>query len=151
MPTILVETIIDAPVEVCFDGARDIGLHCATANRTKERAVAGVTIGLIGLGESVTFEAVHLGVRQRLTGRITEFDRPNRFADDMTQGAFKSLRHIHEFLPCDRGTLMRDTLIWVSPFGPLGKMADTLFLKRHMRNFLKDRNANLKAALEASR
>lgn len=67
----------------------------------------------------------------------------------MTQGAFHSLRHIHEFAPQDNGTLMRDTLIWVSPLGILGVLADKLFLERHLKIFLQRRNAGLKAAAES--
>jgi ligand-binding SRPBCC domain-containing protein len=107
-----------------------------------------VTDGLIGLNETVTFEAVHFGMRQRLTARVVAFDYPNRFEDEMLTGAFKKLRHIHEFSAVKDGTLMSDTLIWVSPLGVLGSIADKLFLERHMRNFLIDRNKNLKAIAE---
>ncbi|MCW3055231.1 MAG: cell division protein [Chthonomonadales bacterium] len=149
MTTITVETYIQVPVEICFDLARDIGLHCRTAACTQERAVAGVTTGLIGLGEEVTFEAVHFGIRQRLTSLITEFDPPHCFADEMLRGAFKALRHVHEFRSEGSGTVMTDTLTWTAPFGILGKLADTLFLKSHMRHFLRERNANLKQIAEA--
>lgn len=147
--TLRVETEICAPVEVCFDMARDVGLHCRTAARTQERAVAGVTEGLLELGDEVTFEGVHFGIRQQLSARIVEFDRPNRFADEMTRGAFQSLRHIHEFFPMPMGTRMRDTLEWTAPFGFLGRLADFLFLKSHMRRFLRARNAALKAFAES--
>ena len=149
MPTLIVETFIKAVPEKCFDAARDIDLHCETAGDTGERAVAGVMHGMINLGESVTFEGRHLGVRQRLTAKIVAFDRPHRFEDEMTAGAFQSLRHIHEFTPHNDGTRTRDTLIWVSPLGLLGVLADKLFLKRHMKRFVQRRNAALKAAIES--
>jgi len=151
MTIITVETYIQAPVEICFDLARDIGLHCRTAASTQERAVGGVTTGLIGLGEEVTFEAVHFGIRQRLTAHITEFDPPHGFTDEMLRGAFKTLRHVHEFRSEGAGTVMTDTLTWTAPFGILGKLADSLFLKAHMRHFLKERNANLKQIAETER
>ena len=148
MPRISIETKINAPPETCFDLARDISLHCSTASRTKERAVAGITTGFINLGESVTFEAVHFGVLQRFTARVTEFDRPNYFVDEMTKGAFKSMKHRHEFRVLGAQTLMTDTLTWVSPFGVLGVLLDKILLERHMRNFLIERNAKLKSAAE---
>jgi ligand-binding SRPBCC domain-containing protein len=148
MPTVVVETQIEAPVELCFDLARDIDIHCRTAASTRERAVAGVTSGLIGHGETVTFEAVHFGVTQRLTSQIVDYDRPLRFVDEMTQGAFQKLRHVHLFLATDTGTLMTDTLTWTAPLGLLGVIADKLFLERHMRNFLQERNMNLKKIAE---
>ena len=148
MPTITIQTTINAPAETCFDLARDIELHCSTTSRTKERAIAGVTAGKINLDESVTFEAVHFCIRQRLTSRITEFDRPHYFVDKMTAGAFKSLKHRHEFKTVGTGTLMTDTLTWVSPFGILGVLFDKVLLERHMRNFIIERNTNLKAVAE---
>jgi len=148
MPIITVETKINAPLETCFDLARDIGLHCATASHTKERAIAGITTGLINLGESVTFEARHFGVLQRFTSRVIEFERPNYFADEMTRGAFKSMKHRHEFRVLGAQTLMKDTLIWVSPFGLVGILFDKILLEKHMRDFLIERNEKLKAVVE---
>ena len=148
MTTITVETYINAPIKTCFDLARDITIHCQTSASTQERAVAGVISGLIGMGQEVTFEGVHFGIRQRLTARVVEFDRPYRFVDEMLKGAFKSLRHIHEFSPEGLGTMMKDTLIWTSPLGVLGKVADKLFLEAHMRQFLVARNAHLKQIAE---
>ena len=148
MPIVVIETEISAPIEVCFDLARDIDAHCRTAGSTQERAIAGVTDGLIGMGQSVTFEGVHFGVRQRLTSRIVEFEKPRHFVDEMTQGAFKKLRHVHEFFPTATGTLMRDTLDWTAPFGLLGVIADKLFLDKYMRNFIQERNTNLKKIAE---
>ncbi len=149
MPYIILETRIDVPVDVCFDLARDIDVHAETTRQTGERAVAGVMHGKIGAGDTVTFEARHLGVRQRLSSRMTQFDPPHLFADEMTQGAFKSLTHVHEFMAIPTGTLMRDTITWVSPLGVLGTIADTLFVTRHMRNFVTQRNQRLKEIAEA--
>ena len=150
MPTLIIETCIDAPVERCFDLARDITLHCSTAIQTGERAVEGVTEGMIGPGEWVTFEGVHFGFKQRFTAKVTEFDSPHLFVDEMIKGAFRSMKHIHEFLPGKTGTIMTDTLIWTSPFGIAGRMADRLFILRHMRHFLLQRNTRLKATAEGN-
>src|SRR5688572_22302705 len=122
-----VETFVAASPEVCFDASRDIGLHERTAAGA-EKAVAGVMEGLIGPGETVTFEARHFLVKQRLTSKIVEFDRPNSFTDEMQKGAFKRLRHVHEFRPVRGGTQLVDTLDFASPFGPVGWLAD-LFLR----------------------
>src|SRR5215218_8146888 len=134
MPAIIVETKIQAPIELCFDLARDIEIHCATTAHTQERVVDGKTTGLLELGDQITFEAVHFGVRQKLSSKIVEYDRPHRFTDQMISGAFKSLMHIHEFESSGDGTVMRDTLKWESPLGILGSMADRVAVERHMRN-----------------
>ena len=148
MPTIVVETEINAPPEICFDLVRDISLHLKTAAETNERAVDGVTSGKISLGQTVTFEAVHFGIRQRLTAKVVEFEPPTRFVDEMSEGVFDSFRHVHEFLPTENGTLMRDTLVWTSPLGFIGKIADKLFLENYLKNFVRRRNAQLKCEAE---
>ena len=100
MPIITIENFINAPAKTCFDKARDINLHCSAVSRTKERAISGITAEFINLGESVTFEAVHFGVPQRFTARVTEFVRSHYFGDEMTKRHFqiyetsaKSMKH----------------------------------------------------------
>jgi ligand-binding SRPBCC domain-containing protein len=148
MTTIVVETRIRAPIDLCFDLARDVDIHVQTSSSPGERAVAGKTSGLLGLGDSVTFEAVHFGIRQQLTSKIVEFDRPRRFVDEMEKGAFSNLRHIHEFFTEGDQTLMRDTLIWRSPLGVIAVIADRIFVERHMQAFLVKKQSELKAYAE---
>ena len=81
-----------------FDLARNIDFHQRSVAHTDERASGGVTSGLIALGETVTWEATHFGVRQRLTMRITGYERPHSFVDEMTRGAFARFTHRHELL-----------------------------------------------------
>ena len=148
MPTIILETLISASAEVCFDLMRDIRIHTETTGKTNEKAVAGVTDGKIGLGQTVTFEGTHFGLRQRLTVKVVEFDRPRRFVDALIEGRFKSFVHVHEFESRDGRTLMRDTLIWESPFGIFGSIVDKLLLERHLTRLVSRRNARLKAIAE---
>lgn len=151
MSTLVLERRIAAPIEVCFDLARDVEVHVRTSAATDERVVAGKRVGLLELGDVVTFEAVHLGVRQRLTSKIVELDRPSRFVDEMVKGAFASLRHVHEFVAERSTVLMRDTLIWRSPFGLLGKIADRLVIERHLREFMNNRQSALKEIAERTK
>jgi ligand-binding SRPBCC domain-containing protein len=101
--------------------ARDINIHSQTVKHTKERAIARGTAGKIALGEAVTFEAIHFGIRQKLTSKIVEFESPYIFVDEMQKGAFKHMKHIHKFEEKEKGTLMTDILEFSSPFGIIGK------------------------------
>ena len=148
MPVIRTEYQIQAPPELCFDLARSIDIHMESTSKTRERAIGGVTSGLIELGESVTWEAVHFGIRQHLTAKITAFDRPRRFVDEQVRGAFARFTHVHEFVPAEEGTLMIDTFDYASPLGLLGRLADALFLKRYMTRFLTERNLYIKKLAE---
>ena len=150
MPVIELSTVIRAPRERVFDLARSIDAHQDSTGGTEERAVAGVTRGLIGMNDEVTWEARHFGVRQRLTVRVTAFDRPRHFRDIMISGAFKSMVHDHEFADHPAGTSMRDRFEFASPLGILGKIADWLFLASYMRRFIVRRNGVLKRLAESS-
>ncbi|TWT25991.1 SRPBCC family protein [Planomicrobium sp. CPCC 101110] len=148
MPVIAYEIYIEAPIEVCFDLARNVDVHTETASKTKEKAVAGVTTGLMENGDSVTWEAVHLGVKQKLTAKIIQMERPYKFTDTMVKGAFHSFIHTHEFIRSGKGTIMRDNFDYKSPFGIAGKLADRLFLEKYMNAFIKDRAIGLKKIAE---
>ncbi len=150
MPKLVIETHINASAETCFDLMRDVRVHTQTTSQTNERAVAGVTDGMIGLGQTVTFEGTHFGMRQRLTVKVTAFDRPTLFVDDMVEGRFKSFKHIHEFTPQDGGTLMRDTLQWTSPLGIVGRIVDKLVLEKHLFDLVSKRNEMLKEIAESA-
>ena len=150
MPVIVLRTRVAAPPARCFDLGRDVDLHRRSTAASRERAVAGVTSGLLGAGDEVTWEARHFGVWQRLTSRITEFDPPKRFVDEMVRGAFARFRHEHQFLSVPEGTDMVDIFDYTAPLGPLGRLADGLFLMRYMTRLLRERNAYLKRAAEST-
>lgn len=151
MPVIELSTFIEAPRERVFDLARSIDAHCHSTEKSSERAVGGVTTGLIGMGDQVTWEARHFGVRQRLTAKVTKFDRPRHFQDVMVSGAFKRMVHDHEFEPEGAGTVMKDRFEFESPFGVFGHIANRLFLATYMRRFLMERNQALKQLAESDR
>ncbi len=151
MPTIRLETYIEAPIERVFDLSRSIDLHKLTTKETNEEAIAGKTSGLIGLDETVTWRAKHFGIYQKLTVKIVKYDRPNMFADKMLKGTFASMYHVHSFEKSEIGTKMIDQFEFKSPLGFLGMIADYLFLKKYMNNFLLIRNEELKAIAESER
>jgi ligand-binding SRPBCC domain-containing protein len=86
---------------------------------------------------------------RNVTSKIIEFNRPYQFTDKMQKGAFKSMKHIHEFIEQGEGTLMKDTLEFQSPLGIIGTLVDIIVLKHYMKKFVNDRNIKLKAILEA--
>jgi ligand-binding SRPBCC domain-containing protein len=148
MPTISLTTLLHASPERCFDASRDLDLHVKSFSHTGERAVAGRVSGLIELGEQVTWEARHFGVRQRVTSEITAFDRPRHFQDSMKKGAFRSFVHDHYFEAVPEGTVMKDVLTFQSPLGILGVLVDQLVMTAYLRRLLTRRNVMIKAAVE---
>lgn len=151
MPIITLHTDIYAPTDRCFDLSRSIDLHKISTEHTKEEAIAGVTSGLINFKESVTWRAVHFGISQTLSTKITAFERPVFFVDEMVKGAFKSFRHEHLFQSTENGTRMTDRFDYKLPFGVLGQLVDLIVLKRYMTNLLIKRNETIKAFAESEK
>lgn len=152
MPVIELRTNIKANRQIVFDLARSIDLHKVSTAHTNEEAIAGKKSGLIGAGESVTWRAKHFGVYQTLTSRITEFNPPNFFVDEMVNGAFKRFRHEHRFESNENGsTVMVDVFDYSSPLGILGRITDRLFLENYMKGLLEKRNETIKEFAESDR
>ena len=148
MPTIRLETPIHAPPERCFDLSLSVDLHAQSQAYAHERPIAGVMAGGMRLGDTVTWEAVHFGIKQHLTSRITAYERPARFTDEMVAGIFQQLHHTHFFIRQPYGTLMLDVFTFRAPLGILGRLAELLFLTRYMRGLLRARNRYLKHVAE---
>ncbi len=149
MGRLRIVTDITAAADVCFDLSRSIDLHLESMAASGERAVAGVTSGLISAGEHVTWEARHLGRRWTVTSRIIDFDRPRRFVDQMDAGGpFRRFRHEHRFEPTDTGTRVTDVVDFrtrAGPFTPLADLAAGAYLKR----LVTLRNATIRSRAEA--
>lgn len=148
METIRIETWITAPIERCFDAARDLDLHLTSFAHTSEQAVGGRTSGLIELGEEVTWRARHLGITQHLTSRITAFERPRYFQDTMQRGAFKSFVHDHFFDVAGGRTRMVDVLRFSAPLGFLGRVVERVVLREYLERLLTHRADAIREALE---
>ncbi|MEH7246814.1 SRPBCC family protein [Neobacillus niacini] len=148
MPIIEHKQHIKAPIEICFDLARNVEVHTQTSFKTKEKAVGGVTTGLLQEGDSVTWEAVHFGIKQRLTAKVIFMEKLHSFVDVMVKGAFRSFIHIHQFIEEEGGTSMLDHFQYKSRFGPIEILIDKLFLEKYMRKFIAERALGLKKAAE---
>lgn len=151
MPRIKLQIHIKAERDIVFDLSRSIDLHKISTKHTKEEAVGGKLSGLIGMNESVTWRAKHFGFYQHLTSKITQYDRPKHFTDEMIKGAFAEFKHEHHFTELNGGTMMTDVFDYKSPYGILGRLADKIFLKKYMTNLLIGRNNIVKEFAETDK
>jgi len=150
METIRLTTWMDAPMERCFKLATSIDLHLASAAQTGEKAIGGVTTGLLGEGETVQWQAHHLGRLHTHTSRIDGWRPYSYFRDVMVEGSFLRFEHEHHFAVMDDGTRMRDEIRFVAPYGLLGRIAEKMVLRRHLIAMLKQRNAFIKRTAESN-
>lgn len=148
MTTIYLETKITAPKKIVFDASRDIDIHQKSASKTSEKAIAGITSGLINLNETVTWRGKHFGFYLTHKSRITAMNFYNYFVDEMEKGKFKTFKHEHFFEEQNGITIMKDKLQYETPFGIFGELFDILFLEKHLTQFLLERNKTLKEVSE---
>jgi ligand-binding SRPBCC domain-containing protein len=92
-----------------------------------------------------------LPLRAQWIVRITEFEWNHHFADVQEKGPFKQWHHRHEFLAEARdgvsGTLVRDIIEYEVGFGPLGVLANWLFVAPQMRRTFAQRQQRLSKLL----
>jgi ligand-binding SRPBCC domain-containing protein len=153
MVTLVETTVIHAPIGRCFDLARSVEVHLAGNIHSGESAVAtgGVTSGLIDLGQRVTWRAKHFGFWHNLTSEITAMDRPASFQDTMVSGIFQFMQHDHAFrVVSSDETEMKDVFRFTSPVPFLGRLAETLVLRRYMQALLHERNSAIKEIAESN-
>ncbi|OED44224.1 cell division protein [Flavobacteriaceae bacterium (ex Bugula neritina AB1)] len=136
MTTIQLKTTIQAPIETVFNASRDIDLHINSVKRTKEKAIAGITSGMIGFHETVTWKGKHFGVYLTHQSKITAFQYPTYFVDEMIKGHFCSFKHQHIFTSYGTTTEMIDLVTYKLPLAFLGRILDYFILKKYLIRFL---------------
>jgi ligand-binding SRPBCC domain-containing protein len=151
MPTIHLTTFVAAPIDRVFDLSRSIDLHKKSMTQRKEQAVAGITIGLINLHESVTWKAKHLMKTRYMKVEITSMKRPDSFTDEMRKGDLKSMKHEHHFKQIENGTLMIDIMSFETRYGNIGKMINSFYLTHYLQKLLEDRNKVIKEYAESNK
>jgi hypothetical protein len=73
------------------------------------------------------------GIPIRWRTRIDVWEPGVRFVDRQLSGPYALWHHTHEFEPAgDRHTLMRDTVRYALPLGPLGDVAHRLLVRRDL-------------------
>ena len=146
-------TLIHAPIQRCFDLSRSVEVHLLSNIHSGEQALAtdGVTTGLVGLHQSVTWRAKHFGVWHNLTSETTALDAPTYFQVTMVKGIFRAMQADHIFHALSPTlTEMKDIFCIAAPLPLLGLLAERLFLRRYMLALLRERNAVIKRVAESS-
>ena len=146
-------TVIDAPIQRCFDLARSVEVHLIANVHSGEQALAvgGVTSGLVDLSQQVTWRAKHFGIWHNLTSETTALEPPSHFQVTMIQGIFRSMQADHLFRALPSGaTEMKDIFAIAAPLPLLGPLAEVLFLRRYMLALVRERNAVIKEIAESS-
>jgi len=158
MGSFVLERTIAAPVERVFALSLDVGVHVDSMTAHDERIADGVRSGRMAEGDTVTWDARHFGIRFRMTSLVFDVDEPRAFSDRQLRGPFAEFRHRHTFEPNptpgtpdepgEHATLMRDEIVFRSPFGPVGRIVDALVMRRHLIRLIQQRNDMIAALAE---
>jgi ligand-binding SRPBCC domain-containing protein len=151
MPNIHLTLFIAAPIERVFDLSRSINLHQISTAQTNEKAIGGVINGLINKNETVTWQAKHLFKTRQFSSKIIDMQGPDFFIDEMIRGDFKSFHHEHHFKAAENGTIMIDLVNFETPYGLMGKIINSLFLRSYIEKLLTKRNAVIKDYAETQK
>ena len=149
MPTLVFETTVRAPLERVWAFHDDVGAALPALSPPD----AGVKIESADLpvrtGSRIVITARGpLGVRLRWVAKIVEHAPPlsdaagasARFVDEQESGPFKFWRHEHAFAAIDeQSTRLTDRVTYVVRLGPLGRLADRLFVRRQVEAMFRHR------------
>ena len=102
----------------------------------------------MGLGTQIEYRLHLHRVPIRWVSRIEVWDEGRCFVDRQLHGPYRLWHHRHEFATVTTGTLVRDQVDYALPLGPLGELAQRLFVRRDLRqifDFRRDAVAALMA------
>ena len=137
-------TRLQTDIEAAFDLSLTIEVHLESFSKSQERAVAGVTSGMMELDEEVTWKARHFGRVWTMRSRISALERPTRFVDEQVKGPFAKWWHEHRFVRVDdQVTEMVDIIVFRAPLGVLGWIAERIGLTWYMGRMIDTRNKAL--------
>ncbi len=73
-----------------------------------------------------------LGLPMTWVTEITHVKDQDYFVDEQRVGPYKIWHHQHKLTPIDGGTLMEDIVSYLPPLGPLGSIANAIFIKNQL-------------------
>lgn len=73
------------------------------------------------------------GIPLRWKTKIIQVDYLNSFTDFQEKGPYKLWHHHHQFIPNEKGILMKDTVDYELPFGILGRIVHSLIVKNKVK------------------
>lgn len=91
-----------------------------------------------------------LGIKLNWFSEITRIEPRHYFIDSMIDGPFAKWHHQHFFEEVSDGTLARDIIHYKLPFGPLGKLANPLLVKKNVDQLFEFRTQKLNEIFKKS-
>ncbi|MBK6696597.1 MAG: SRPBCC family protein [Myxococcales bacterium] len=101
-------------------------------------------------GALIDYKIALFGIGLHWRTLIEVFEPEVRFVDVQLKGPYRLWRHTHEFIEAPGGTLLRDSVEYEVPFGPLGDLARLLFVDRQLASIFAFRQRAIEAIFGSS-
>ena len=100
------------------------------------------------VGAKIDYTIKWQGVPLRWKTIISEYEPPFHFADVQLQGPYRFWEHTHVFRLSEEGTLVTDTVRYVLPFGPLGRVVHAMTVRSQLAAIFRFRQQILTEILD---
>ncbi len=80
------------------------------------------------------------GITTTWVTEITHINKPHFFIDVQRIGPYKLWHHQHFFNESDNGTVAEDLIHYAVPFGPLGNLLNSIYIRGNLDNIFNYRN-----------
>ncbi len=84
-----------------------------------------------------------LGIKTEWVTEITHVKDETYFVDEQRQGPYSMWHHEHFIRPIEGGVEMKDIISYAPPFGPLGRIANSLFIRKKIQEIFDYRREKL--------
>lgn len=84
-----------------------------------------------------------LGIKMDWMTEITHVSEKNFFVDEQRLGPYKLWHHQHKIKQVEEGVLMTDIVTYIPPYGLIGRLANSLFIKKQLEEIFAYRNVVL--------
>lgn len=75
-----------------------------------------------------------LGISMKWKTKIIQVDEGRSFTDFQQKGPYKRWNHFHEFIPNEKGVLIKDTVDYALPFGFIGAIVHSLIVRKKLQS-----------------
>ncbi|HEX8324554.1 MAG TPA: SRPBCC family protein [Tepidisphaeraceae bacterium] len=153
MPLLRYESVVSQPIDRVWAAFQDVsGLLPALTPAAQQLKIESADPLPPRLGTTVRLSVKGPFGRVRWTAVYTAFDPPHptvtgieaRFVDEQTSGPFKRWSQSHEFeAASDTTTCCIDVIDYAVPLGPLGRVADVVFVRRLVSRMFTERHRRM--------
>ena len=139
--TIRFEQFIDLPIEDVFNFfSKPENLSLITPPRLHFKILTPTPVPM-QKGQSIDYILTIMYLFKILwTSLIQEYNRPHNLVDTQIKGPYSYWHHTHSFVSHQNGTIIKDCVIYSVPFGIIGALLNTIYIKYDLNSIFKYRH-----------